>query len=68
MTKNPITMMNHNTANIKAVGLSRFKVPKTVILLLSLLLYFSRNASMTIKYTKNGVMPFPTLSAALNIN
>ena len=68
MTKKPITIRNHKTANIKAVGLKRFKVPKTVILLLSLLLYFSKKASITIKYTKNGVIPFPTLSAALNIN
>ena len=68
ITKKPITIINHTTENIKTVGLSSFNVPNTVILLLSLLLYFSKKASITIKYTKNGVIPFPTLSAALKIN
>ena len=64
----PITINIQVMANREMVGISCFNVPNTVILFVSLLLYFSKKAIMTIKYMKNGVIPFPILSAALKIN
>ena len=64
----PTTIKSQTTINISTVGLNKLRVPNTVILFVSLLLYFSKKASIIIKYTKKGVIPLPTLSAALKIN
>ena len=64
----PITISIRSTANKRTDGNICFNVPNTVIFTLSFLLYFSRNASITIKYINSGVRPLPILSAILNTN
>ena len=68
MINQPTTISTQTTVNNNMLGIIIFRVPNTVILTLCLLLYFSKNANITMKYMKNGVIPFPMLSAALKMN